>query len=205
MKHDWQLKRLHKLIMTSQAYRQVSKRNAEQDKIDPDNRLLGRMNVRRMEAETIRDAMLALSGQVSFKLGGKPVPVMEELERTFCAPVIESYGMTEATHQMTSNPLPPQERRPGCVGVAAGPEVKIMDTHGKLLGPDKIGEVVIRGDNVTRGYENNDSANIISFNDGWFRTGDQGKMDSSGYLTLTGRLKEIINRGGEKISLMVQF
>ena len=129
-----------------------------------------------------------------------PVPVMEELERTFCAPVIESYGMTEATHQMTSNPLPPQERRPGCVGVAAGPEVKIMDTNGKLLGPDKIGEVVIRGDNVTRGYENNDSANIISFNDGWFRTGDQGKMDSSGYLTLTGRLKEIINRGGEKIS-----
>ena len=129
-----------------------------------------------------------------------PSSVMTELEEIFSAPVIESYGMTEAAHQMTSNPLPPHERRPGCVGVAAGPEVAIMAPNGELLAPGEIGEVVIRGDNVSQGYENNDKANAEAFTAGWFRTGDQGQMDEAGYLTLTGRLKEIINRGGEKIS-----
>ena len=129
-----------------------------------------------------------------------PSTVMTELEEIFSAPVIESYGMTEAAHQMTSNPLPPHERRPGCVGVAAGPEVAIMAPNGELLAPGEIGEVVIRGDNVSQGYENNDKANAEAFTAGWFRTGDQGQMDEAGYLTLTGRLKEIINRGGEKIS-----
>ena len=129
-----------------------------------------------------------------------PGPVMTELEEVFGAPVIESYGMTEAAHQMTSNPLPPRERRPGCVGIAAGPEVAIMAPDGELLAPGEIGEIVIRGDNVTTGYENNDKANAEAFTRGWFRTGDQGQMDEAGYLTLTGRLKEIINRGGEKIS-----
>ena len=129
-----------------------------------------------------------------------PGPVMTELEEVFDAPVIESYGMTEAAHQMASNPLPPRERRPGCVGIAAGPEVAIMAPDGTLLAPGEIGEVVIRGDNVTGGYENNDKANAEAFTAGWFRTGDQGQMDKAGYLTLTGRLKEIINRGGEKIS-----
>ncbi len=129
-----------------------------------------------------------------------PGPVMKELEEVFGAPVIESYGMTEAAHQMASNPLPPHERRPGCVGIAAGPEVAIMAQDGELLAPGKIGEVVIRGDNVAQGYENNDKANAEAFTSGWFRTGDQGQMDEAGYLTLTGRLKEIINRGGEKIS-----
>jgi acyl-CoA synthetase (AMP-forming)/AMP-acid ligase II len=129
-----------------------------------------------------------------------PGPVMTELEEVFGAPVIESYGMTEAAHQMASNPLPPQERRPGCVGIAAGPEVAIMAPDGELLAPGEIGEIVIRGDNVTLGYENNDKANAEAFTQGWFRTGDQGQMDEAGYLTLTGRLKEIINRGGEKIS-----
>ena len=129
-----------------------------------------------------------------------PGPVMTELEEVFGAPVIESYGMTEAAHQMASNPLPPRQRRPGCVGIAAGPEVAIMAPDGAVLAPGEIGEIVIRGDNVTSGYENNDKANAEAFTDGWFRTGDQGRLDAGGYLTLTGRLKEIINRGGEKIS-----
>lgn len=129
-----------------------------------------------------------------------PAPVMTELEEVFSAPVIESYGMTEAAHQMASNPLPPRERQPGCVGIAAGPEVAIMNIAGELLAPGATGEIVIRGDNVTAGYENNEKANAEGFTNGWFRTGDQGVMDEEGYVTLTGRLKEIINRGGEKIS-----
>ena len=129
-----------------------------------------------------------------------PAPVMKELEATFDAPVIESYGMTEASHQMTSNPMPPAERRPGGVGIAAGPEVAIMDAAGALQAPGAEGEVVIRGPNVTLGYENNPEANAAAFAHGWFRTGDQGVIDGAGYLTLTGRLKEIINRGGEKIA-----
>ena len=129
-----------------------------------------------------------------------PAPVMGELESVFDAPVIESYGMTEASHQMTSNPLPPAERRPGGVGLAAGPQVAIMDEAGRLLDPGAKGEVVIRGANVTHGYENNPEANAAAFSGGWFRTGDQGVIDGAGHLTLTGRLKEIINRGGEKIA-----
>ena len=129
-----------------------------------------------------------------------PPQVMVELEAVFGAPVIESYGMTEATHQMASNPLPPRARKPGAVGVAAGPEVAIMDDDGALLPQGDIGEVVIRGPNVTPGYDNNPSANVKAFTHGWFRTGDQGRLDEEGYLFLTGRLKEQINRGGEKIS-----
>ncbi|MDH5188570.1 MAG: acyl--CoA ligase [Rhodospirillaceae bacterium] len=129
-----------------------------------------------------------------------PPQVMSELEETFACPVIEAYGMTEATHQMASNPLPPAARKPGTVGIAAGPEVGIMDEQGNLLGRGETGEIVIKGDNVTAGYENNPQANIDNFTNGWFRTGDQGIMDAEGYLAITGRLKEIINRGGEKIS-----
>lgn len=129
-----------------------------------------------------------------------PPQVIAELEKVFKAPLIESYGMTEAAHQMASSPLPPAMRIPGSVGIAAGPEVAIMDNAGKLLAAGEIGEIVIRGENVTLGYENNDKANAEGFTNGWFRTGDQGTMTPEGYLTLTGRLKEIINRGGEKIS-----
>jgi len=129
-----------------------------------------------------------------------PPAVMAELERTFSAPVVEAYGMTEAAHQMASNPLPPLARKPGSVGLAAGPEVAIMDDQGALLEACVTGEVVIRGPNVTRGYEANAAANASAFTDGWFRTGDQGWMDTEGYLFLTGRLKELINRGGEKIA-----
>ncbi|MFT5133038.1 MAG: acyl-CoA synthetase (AMP-forming)/AMP-acid ligase II [Gammaproteobacteria bacterium] len=126
--------------------------------------------------------------------------IMEELESTFGCPVIESYGMTEATHQMASNLLPPGKRKAGTVGIAAGPEICVMDEQGNILSSGQTGELVIRGDNVTPGYENNPKANAEGFQDGWFRTGDQGFMDSEGYVTITGRLKEIINRGGEKIS-----
>ncbi|MCZ6846142.1 MAG: acyl--CoA ligase [Alphaproteobacteria bacterium] len=129
-----------------------------------------------------------------------PPQVMAELEETFGCPVIESYGMTEAAHQMASNPLPPATRKPGSVGIAAGPDVMIMDQQNNLLPAGETGEVVIRGPNITKGYENNPTANAEAFIDGWFRTGDQGVLDDEGYLRITGRLKEIINRGGEKIS-----
>jgi len=108
--------------------------------------------------------------------------------------------MTEAAHQITSNPLPPRVREPGSVGLPAGPEVVVLDPAGHLLSPGETGEVAIRGDNVMRGYEKNPEANAAAFSDGWFRTGDQGVFDADGYLRITGRLKEIINRGGEKIS-----
>lgn len=129
-----------------------------------------------------------------------PAPVLRELEETFGCPVIEAYGMTEAAHQMASNQLPPGKRKPGAVGVAAGPEVAIMAEDGSLLPRGRIGEIVIRGENVTPGYQNNPKANAENWTDGWFRTGDQGVMDEDGFLSINGRLKEIINRGGEKVS-----
>jgi len=125
---------------------------------------------------------------------------MTALETAFGVPVIEAYGMTEAAHQMASNPLPPKPHYPGCVGTAAGPDIAIMDEAGNILPPGGLGEVVIRGRNVTAGYENNPAANAAAFINGWFRTGDQGVLDELGYLRLTGRLKELINRGGEKVS-----
>jgi acyl-CoA synthetase (AMP-forming)/AMP-acid ligase II len=135
-----------------------------------------------------------------------PPQVMTALEAAFGCPVIESYGMTEATHQMASNPLPPRDRKPGSVGIAAGPKVRLAhESENRLLdGAGTTGEVVISGPNVTPGYEANPEANAKSFfeldGDRWFRTGDQGAFDDQGYLRITGRLKEIINRGGEKIS-----
>ncbi len=129
-----------------------------------------------------------------------PPAVFEKLNEVFNCPVIEAYGMTEATHQMTSNPLPPKSQKPGFVGIPAGPEVCIMDTNNKILNQGEEGEVCIRGENVTSGYENNPDANKNSFSNGWFRTGDQGYFDKDGYLKISGRLKEIINKGGEKIS-----
>ena len=129
-----------------------------------------------------------------------PPQLIEQIETMFKAPLIESYGMTEAAHQMASNPLPPLARKPGSVGRAAGPEVAIRGEDGTLLGAGEVGEVVIRGPNVTAGYESNPKANEEAFVDGWFRTGDQGVLDAEGYLSITGRLKEIINRGGEKVS-----
>lgn len=128
--------------------------------------------------------------------------VFDDLEYRFGAPVLEAYGMTEASHQMSSSPLPPGPRIPGTVGKATGVDVAIMpdEKTGELALTGERGEVVIKGDNVMWGYHNNEEANADAFVDGWFRTGDQGILDDNGYLTLTGRLKELINRGGEKIS-----
>ena len=125
---------------------------------------------------------------------------MAEMEDTYRVPVLEAYGMTEASHQMASNPLPPGERRPGSVGRGTGVEIATVDDDARLLPAGAAGEVVIRGPNVIDGYEDNPEANAASFSDGWFRTGDLGVLDQSGYLTLSGRLKELINRGGEKIA-----
>ena len=148
-------------------------------------------------AEVIEKLRLRLVRSSSAAL---PPTVMAALEEAFGAPAIEAYGMTEAAHQMASNPLPPAPRKPGTVGVAAGPEVAVMDEAGQRLAAGETGEVVIRGTNVFGGYEANPKANAEAFTDGWFRTGDQGVIDEGGYLTITGRLKEIINRGGEKVA-----
>jgi acyl-CoA synthetase (AMP-forming)/AMP-acid ligase II len=148
-------------------------------------------------ADTLRAARLRFIRSSSASL---PPQVMLALEEAFGVPVIEAYGMTEAAHQMTANPLPPRARYAGSVGIAAGPEVATMDNDGRILPVGALGEVVIRGRNVTAGYENNPTANAASFVNGWFRTGDQGVIDADGYLRLTGRLKELINRGGEKFS-----
>jgi acyl-CoA synthetase (AMP-forming)/AMP-acid ligase II len=129
-----------------------------------------------------------------------PPRVMHALEAAFGAPVLEAYGMTEAAHQMATNPLPPAIRKPGSVGRGANVRVGIMDAHGRHCKAGERGEVVIKGPNVICGYENNPEANAASFVDGWFRTGDRGYLDEDGYLHLVARIKELINRGGEKIS-----
>ncbi len=134
-----------------------------------------------------------------------PAPVMMELVETFGVPVVEAYGMTEATHQMCSNPIEPGRQKPGAVGLEAGPKVRIAhEADDRILDPGATGEIVISGPNVTPAYEGNAEANAKSFfmadGERWFRTGDQGAFDGEGYLSLTGRLKEIINRGGEKVS-----
>jgi acyl-CoA synthetase (AMP-forming)/AMP-acid ligase II/acyl carrier protein len=126
--------------------------------------------------------------------------VIAGLEGVFNVPLIEAYGMTEAAHQVASNPLPPRRRKPGSVGVSTGVDIAIMDEVGAFLNPGETGEIVLRGPNITRGYDDNSEASEQGFSQGWFKTGDQGYLDFDGYLFITGRLKELINRGGEKIA-----
>jgi acyl-CoA synthetase (AMP-forming)/AMP-acid ligase II/aryl carrier-like protein len=147
--------------------------------------------------ETLRHSSLRFIRSSSAAL---PLRVMQELEEIFRVPVIEAYGMTEASHQIASNPLPPGTRKARSVGLPVGVEVAVMNDEGNLLDASKTGAIVIRGKTVTSGYGNSPEANDENFKDGWFRTGDQGYLDKDGYLFITGRLKEIINRGGEKIS-----
>ena len=128
-----------------------------------------------------------------------PAATMLQMEKWLDVPMVEAYGMTEAAHQMTSNSIL-GSRRPGSVGHATGLEIKILDDAGQQLPEGHRGEVCIKGPNVFSGYEDNPEANAASFTRGWFRTGDQGSLDHDGYLTLMGRIKELINRGGEKIS-----
>ena len=123
------------------------------------------------------------------------------LEKTFNAPVLEAYAMTESTHQITSNPLPPAKRLPGSVGIGQGVQLKILDANGSEMPQGIEAEICIKGENVTKGYLNNSAANKAAFtNDKFFRTGDQGRLDKDGYVIITGRIKELINKGGEKIS-----
>jgi acyl-CoA synthetase (AMP-forming)/AMP-acid ligase II/thioesterase domain-containing protein len=129
-----------------------------------------------------------------------PPTLLDELVRTFNVPIVEAYGMTEAAHQIASNPLPPAVQKPGTVGLPAGPEISIMNEAGTLLEAGAVGEVVIRGRSVIAGYQDNAAANSDSFDNGWFRTGDLGRFDQDGYLTLVGRLKDQVNKGGMKIS-----
>jgi acyl-CoA synthetase (AMP-forming)/AMP-acid ligase II/thioesterase domain-containing protein len=129
-----------------------------------------------------------------------PPEVLVELEKVFNAPVIEIYGLTEASGHITCTPPLIRGRKIGSVGVAAGPEVAIMDEAGAMLSAGETGEIVVRGATVFQGYENDPAANKSAFTHGWFRTGDQGYLDNDGYLFITGRLKEIINRGGGKVS-----
>jgi acyl-CoA synthetase (AMP-forming)/AMP-acid ligase II len=147
-------------------------------------------------AESVKNHRLRFIRSSSSAL---PPTVIAELERVFGVPVIEAYGMTEAAHQMASNPLS-GARKPGSVGPSGGPAIRIVDDTGTTLPTGRTGEIVIKGPNVMTAYENNEKANAEAFYDGWFRTGDQGVMDEDGYVSITGRLKEIINRGGEKIS-----
>lgn len=143
-------------------------------------------------AGSLRDAALRFVRSSSAAL---PTTVMEAIERESGAPVIEAYGMTEAAHQVCSNPLPPGVRKPTSVGPGGVVEVTVLDA-----GRDARGEIAVRGPNVFAGYEDNPEANGASFTEGWFRTGDEGYIDDDGYVFLTGRLKELINRGGEKVA-----
>ena len=154
-------------------------------------------------SQTVQDREIARRARLRFVRSSSsalPPRIMTHLEDVFRAPVVEAYGMTEAAHQMASNPLPPGARKPGSVGIAAGSEIAVMDEEGRLLGPDVEGDVQVRGPNVMRGYANDPASGDQALADGWLRTGDRGRLDAEGYLFLTGRTKEMINRGGEKIS-----
>ncbi len=152
----------------------------------------------RHQPETAKQVHLRFIRSCSSSLAPQ---VAQDLERVFGTPVLEAYGMTEATHQIASNPLPPRPHKFGSVGRASGTvRIAILDEHGNPLPAKTTGEICIRGENVMGGYENNEAANAASFSDGWLRTGDRGYLDEDGYLFIQGRLKEIINRGGEKIS-----
>jgi acyl-CoA synthetase (AMP-forming)/AMP-acid ligase II len=154
--------------------------------------LLARAHRKPPEAETLR-FIRSCSAPLSEAL-------IHKIEGLFGVPFVEAYGMTEAAHQMTSNPLPPRHRKAGSVGVGIGLRISIMDKEGNHLGTNQRGEVAIQGANVFRGYENNDEANARAFTNGWFRTGDEGMLDADCYLHLTGRIKDIIIRGGENIA-----
>ncbi|MFQ5566686.1 MAG: AMP-binding protein, partial [Paracoccaceae bacterium] len=146
---------------------------------------------------TTRPTSLRLIRSVAAALGPQ---LMAEIETLFGVPVIQTFGMTEAGPLITSTLLPPAVRKPGSVGQSCGPEIRILDPDGAALGRGEIGEVAVRGDNVVAGYEDDPEANAHSFRGGWFLTGDTGYLDADGHLFLQGRLKQMINRGGEKVN-----
>ncbi|AJE04769.1 AMP-binding protein [Geobacter pickeringii] len=146
-------------------------------------------------AETLRTLRFARSASASL-----PVAVLDEFERRFGVPVIESYGISEASAQVTTNPLPPQPHKVGSAGLPVGNVIAILGENGAPLPVGKTGEVGVAGPNVFGGYLDNPEADREAFRNGWFHTGDLGYLDADGYLFLTGRKKELINRAGEKIS-----
>ena len=154
--------------------------------------LLARTHHKPAEADSLR-FIRSCSAPLSPEL-------IHKIEALFGVPFVEAYGMTEAAHQMTSNPLPPRHRKAGSVGVGTGIRISVMDKEGHHLGTNQRGEIVIQGASVFRGYENNPEANARAFVNGWFRTGDEGLLDEDCYLHLTGRIKDIIIRGGENIA-----
>lgn len=154
--------------------------------------LLARARQKPAEAETLR-FIRSCSAPLSSEL-------IDKIEDLFGVPFVEAYGMTEAAHQMTSNPLPPRHRKAGSVGVGTGIRITVMDKEGNHLGTNHRGEIAIQGASVFRGYENNPEANTRALVNGWFRTGDEGLLDQDCYLHLTGRIKDIIIRGGENIA-----
>jgi acyl-CoA synthetase (AMP-forming)/AMP-acid ligase II len=154
--------------------------------------LLARTRHNTEEAATLR-FIRSCSAPLSSEL-------IHKMEGVFGVPFVEAYGMTEAAHQMTSNPLPPRHRKAGSVGVGTGIRISVMDKAGNHLGNNQRGEIVIQGASVFRGYENNPEANAKALVNGWFRTGDEGFLDEDCYLHLTGRIKDIIIRGGENIA-----
>jgi len=154
--------------------------------------LLARARQKPAEAETLR-FIRSCSAPLSSEL-------IDKIEDLFGVPFVEAYGMTEAAHQMTSNPLPPRHRKAGSVGVGTGIRITVMDKEGNHLGTNHRGEIAIQGASVFRGYENNPEANTRALVNGWFRTGDEGFLDQDCYLHLTGRIKDIIIRGGENIA-----
>jgi acyl-CoA synthetase (AMP-forming)/AMP-acid ligase II len=156
-----------------------------------------RLLTRARELPGVRDHRLRFVRSCSAPL---PTALWRSYEETVGVPLVEAYGMTEAAHQMASNPLPPRERRPGTVGLGTGTEVVALDDDWRPVRAGEEGEVAVRGPSVVSEYLDNPSATAAAFRDGWFRTGDVGKLSDDGYLSLVGRLKELINRAGEKIS-----
>lgn len=152
------------------------------------------------QADRHRDAIAAAPLRF-VRSASSPLPeaVLNRLESTFDAPVIESYGMTETTSVVASNPLPPKPRKPGSVGLPVGCEIAVLDEQGHPVPASQVGEVVVRGQTVVDGYDNDDTT-VSAFVDNWFHTGDLGRFDEDGYLYLVGRIKETINRGGLTVS-----
>jgi acyl-CoA synthetase (AMP-forming)/AMP-acid ligase II len=126
--------------------------------------------------------------------------LMEAVEEAFHVPVVESYGISEASSQVTANDVPPGTRRPGWVGTPRGVEVRVTGPDGAALAPGEVGEVVVRGPTVMRGYLGDEGATAAALRDGWLRTGDLGELSPDGALRIAGRSKELINRGGEKVA-----
>jgi acyl-CoA synthetase (AMP-forming)/AMP-acid ligase II len=152
----------------------------------------------RHDRERLADSRLRFVRSSSAAL---PPRIFAELERTFESPVIEWYGMTEVTSSpIACNPLPPRQRKAGSVGLPAVLDVEIMDERGALLQSGQTGQVVVRGASVTVGYDGNPRATEAAFAGDWFKTGDLGYFDDDGYLFLVGRIREMINRGGEKVA-----